>query len=116
MSLQSIPESGTLSSSDKENLLEIIKITTNFDKDSVPAWAMRNDRVLSCLSSTSDDLKSRLRRLTLPKLSNTFDLLKSAEIETNIENLATKPLKREKSSDYSVINEFFKNLEQNPKG
>jgi hypothetical protein len=97
--------------------LEAIKSTTLFDKESVPAWAVRNERVLTCLSSTSEELKSRLRRLTLPKLYSRFDQLQPGEnCNETLTNVAIRPLKREKNHDYDTIYDFFDSLEKNPKG
>lgn len=93
-------------------MIQQVKDTVDFDAESVPAWAARNERILSCLVSTSEELQLRLRRISFPKISMGFDPLKeelshsgSAKLE-----IATAPIVRERAKEDAVLARFFSSI------
>lgn len=93
-------------------LVEAIKSATRFDEESQPECLVKSERDLSCMSSTSDDIKTRLRRLTSPKILNDFDALKSSVqlSSTQLSTVAASPIK---VNDEEILSSFFQGLESN---
>lgn len=98
-------------------MLEAIRSAALFDKQSLPSFLQQNERVLSCLSTTSEDLKSRLRRLSAPKVLNNFDAVRKVSLASaQLSDISPDPLKNSNPEEEKTLESFFESLDNSPSG
>ncbi len=108
-----------MSSEDRRALINDIKETVIFDAETVPAWASKNEKISAGFVSTSEELKQRLRRISFPKISLSFEPLSSQLMSIKASqklSIATTPILRDKAKEDALLEKYFNSFENSTPG